>query len=127
MIPEEEDEGMDAVLILYDFNRKGIWTMSVDEKGEAPSSVKWVTDRLEEIGYSGSEVTLKSDQEPDILDLKREVGIKRQRETVMVKSLVRESKSNGAVERAVKTWASQFRTLRHQFEARLGAKIRKGS
>ena len=39
---------------------------------------------------------------------------------------MRESKSNGAVERAVKTWASQFRTLRHQFEARLGAKIRKG-
>ena len=83
MIPEEEDEGMDAVLILYDSNRKGIWTMSVDKKGATPSSVKWVTDKLEEIGDSGSEVTLKSDQEPAILDLKREVGIKRQRETVM--------------------------------------------
>ena len=127
MIPEEEDEGMDAVLILYDSNRKGIWTMSVDKKGATPSSVKWVTDKLEEIGYSGSEVTLKSDQEPAILDLKREVGIKRQRETVMIESPVRESKSNGAVERAVKTWASQFRTLRHQLEARLGTKIRKGS
>jgi hypothetical protein len=81
---------------------------------------------LEEIGDSGSEVTLKSDQEPAILDLKREVGIKRQRETVMIESPVRDSKSNGAVERAVKTWASQFRTLRHQLEARLGTKIRKG-
>ena len=40
---------------------------------------------------------------------------------------MRESKSNGAVERAAKTWASLFQTLRHQFEARFGAKIRKGS
>ena len=97
---------MDAVLILYDSNRKGIWTMSVDKKGATPSSVKLVIDKLEDIGYSGSEVTLKSDQEPAILDLEREVGIKRQRETVTIESPVRESKCNGAVERAVKTWAS---------------------
>ena len=31
------------------------------------------------------------------------------------------------MERAVKTWASQFRTFRHQFEVSLGAKIRTGS
>ena len=75
MIPEEEDEGMDAVLILYDSNRKGIWTMSVDKKGATPSSVKWVTDKSDDIVDLGSEVTLKSDQKPAILDLKREVGI----------------------------------------------------
>ena len=70
---------------------------------------------------------MKSDQEPAILDLKKDVAIKRQTKTVMVDSPVRESKSNGAVDRAVKTWQGQFRTLRHQLEARLGEKIRKGS
>ena len=94
MVPEEEDENMDAVLILYDTNRKSIWTMSVDKKGPTPSTVKWVVDKLEEIGYSGMEVTLKSDQEPAILDLKRDIAIKRQTETVMVESPVRESKAN---------------------------------
>ena len=127
MVPEEEDENMDAVLILYDTNRKSIWTMSVDKKGPTPSTVKWVVDKLEEIGYSGMEVTLKSDQEPAILDLKRDIAIKRQTETVMVESPVRESKANGSVERAVRTWQGQFRTLRHQFEQRIGTKIRKGS
>ena len=46
----EEDEGMDAVLITYDANRQGMWTMSVDRKGATPSYVKRVSDKLEEIG-----------------------------------------------------------------------------
>ena len=40
---------------------------------------------------------------------------------------MRESKCNGAVERAVRTWQAQFRTLRPQFESRIGTKLRKGS
>ena len=60
MILENEHEGMDV----YDSNRKRIWTKSVNKKGATPSSVEWATDKLEEIGYSGSEVTLKLDQEP---------------------------------------------------------------
>ena len=127
MVPEEIDDTMDAVLLMYDANRRGIWTMSVDKKGPTPAAVKWVTDKLDEVGYAGKEITLKSDQEPAILDLKRDIAIKRQAETVMVESPVRESKSNGAVERSVKTWQGQFRTLRHQLEARLGEKIKKGT
>ena len=53
VIPAAEDEGMDAVLIMYDANRKGIWTMLVDKRGATPSSVKLVSDKLEEIGYLG--------------------------------------------------------------------------
>ena len=71
MISEEEDEGMDVVLRMYDANKKGLWTMSVEKKGATPSSVKWVSDKFEEIGYSESEVTLKSDQELARFDWKQ--------------------------------------------------------
>ena len=99
----------------------------MDQKGLTPAVAKLITDILEEIGYSGVDITLKTDQETSIIDLKREVGIKRQARTTMVESPVRESKCNGAVERSVRTWQSQFRTCRHQLEARLGTTIRKGS
>ena len=88
-VPEEVDESMDAILIMYDTNRRGIWTLSVDNKGATPSSVNWTTDKLDEAGYSGVGVTLKSDQEPAILDLKKEMGIRRQAETTMIESPVR--------------------------------------
>ena len=77
MVLEEKDGTMDAVLLVYDANRKNMWTMSVDGKGATPASVKWVSDKLDEVGYAGVEVTLKSDQEAAILDLKSEIGIKR--------------------------------------------------
>ena len=81
---------MDAILITYDTNRRSIWTLSVDNKGATPASVKWTTDKLDEAGYSGVGVTLKSDQEPAILDLKKEMGIRRHAETTMIESPVRD-------------------------------------
>ena len=59
---------------------------------------------------------MKSDQEEPIMALKRSVAIKRQSETVMIDSPVRDSRSNGMAERTVRTWASQVRTLRHHLE-----------
>ena len=41
----------------------------------------------------------------------------------MIESPVRDSKSNGSVERAVRTWAAQVRTLRHHLESRLRMKV----
>ena len=126
-VPEEEDETMDAMLLIYDANRKNMSTLTVDKKGSSPAVVKWVMDRLLDAGYVGMQVTLKSDQEPAMVELKKEVGIRRAAETVMVESPVRESKSNGSVERAIRTWQGQFRTLRHQLEQRIGKKLKKGS
>ena len=104
MVPEEAEEDMDAVLIVYDANRRNMWTMVTDSKGPTATSVKWVIDRLNDAGYAGVELTLKTDQEPAILELKRQIGIKREAVTTMIESPVRESKSNGMVERAVKAW-----------------------
>ena len=55
--------------------------------------------------------------------LKRALAVKRQAETAMVESPVRESKSNGRIERAIRTWRDQFRTLRHQYERRMKIKM----
>ena len=51
--------------------------------------------------------------------LKKDVAIYRQAETVMLESPVRDSKANGAAERAVRSWAAQLRTIRHHVERRM--------
>ena len=40
MVPEESEEGMDAILIGYDDCKKGLWAMSVECKGPTESSVE---------------------------------------------------------------------------------------
>ena len=66
---------------------------------------------------------MKSDQEEAIKALKRAIAIKRQAETILIESLVQDSKSNGSVERAVRTWAARVRTLRHHLESRIKVKV----
>ena len=120
MVPEESEEGMDAVLIGYDDKKKGLWALAVESKGPTDSSIEWLSSKIENSGYNGVNVTLKSDQGADIMLLKKAVSIKRNAETTMVESPVRVSKSNGQIERAIRTWQSQFRTLRLQLEDRIG-------
>ena len=59
--------------------------------------------------------------------MKKAVAVYRNAETVMLESPVRDFKANGAAERAVRTWAGQLRTLKHQFERRLECKLLKDS
>ena len=123
MIPEEVEDDMRAILVCYDHDKKGLWTLPVGRKGAQDEVVKWVVDKLDECGYSGVSLTLKSDQEPAMLSLKQAIAIRRKAETPMIESPVRESKSNGKIERAIRSWQAQFRTMRHHLESRLKAKI----
>ena len=50
VVPEEETGDTDAVLLVYDANRRNMWTKSVDKKGPTPETVKWVNDKLIEAG-----------------------------------------------------------------------------
>ena len=59
--------------------------------------------------------------------MKKAIAIHRQAETVLLESPVRDSKANGATERAVRTWAGQLRTLRHHLESRLKRSVPKDS
>ena len=103
MVPEEAEEGMDAILVGYDDKKKGLWAMSVESKGPTESSIEWLSSKIENSGYNGVGVTLKSDQGADIMQLKKAVSVKRHAETTMVESPVRVSKANGQIERAIRT------------------------
>ena len=92
-------------------------------KGAEEVVVKWAKQKLEDAGYGGAKITLKSDREPAMTSLKAAVAGSRKAETAIVDSPVRESKSNGAVERAVRTWRAQYITLKTHLEARLGIRV----
>ena len=124
---ETEKAGSTPVLVGYDHQSKGIWAMVVDHKGPTPSTVQWLTDRIDKAGCKGVKIVLRSDQEESIKALKKAVAVKRQAETVMLESPVRDSRANGAAERAIRTWAAQVRTLRHQLEYKLQEKVDKDS
>ena len=118
---------MDAILDRYDSENMGLWTMAVDAEGPTPSSTERLSNKIEEAGYDGVSITLKSDQEESINALKKAVSIKRKSATAMIESPVRVSKANGKIERAIRTFQSQCRTLRGQLEDRIHCKVPKGS
>ena len=58
---------------------------------------------------------MQSDGEEAMLALKMAVALKRQAETPMIESPVRESNSNGQIDRQTRCWQGQFRTLKTYF------------
>ena len=78
-----------------------------------------------ELGYAGIAVSMKCGQAPELKELRRQVSLRRSAPTVPIDVPVRESKANGAVERAVKTWQGQFRTLKSHLEHSIGKQLDK--
>ena len=125
---EEAEDDISPILVAYDNSCKSIWTLEVDHKGvDANIGVDWLNDKLVMSGYAGVKITLKSDNEASKLAFKNALAVKRQAETALIESPVRESKANSHVERAIRTWRDQYRTLRSYTEHRLNAKITKES
>ena len=125
---EEGEIDLSPLLIAYDHNQYGIWVLEVDEKGvESGVGVEWLHRKIEFAGYGGMKVTLRSDGEPSILAVKRAIAVRRGVETGLIESPVRQSKSNGKIERAIRSRRDQYRTLRHQYERRMKAKLLKNS
>ena len=89
--------------------------------------VTWIVVKREEAGYAGVPVTIKSDQEPAMIALKQAIAVGRKVETIPIESPVRESTSNARIERAIRTWQVQFRTMRHHLESRIVEKLKKDS
>ena len=121
----EQEEGVVPILVAYDNMKGSIWALEVEEKGVSHGTVavEWLVAKLDASGYHGVEIALKSDNEPSILALKDSIALKRKGETSLLESPVRESKSNAHVERAIRSWRDQFRTLRHYTERRFGRAI----
>ena len=123
MTPEEKQEDMQPVLVVYDDDKRSFWALGVEHKGADEAVVKYVAGILDQSGYRGQRITMKTDQEPSIVNLKKAVAAERVGETVPIESPVRASKSNGMMENAVKTWQEHMRTLKHHAEKMMGARI----
>lgn len=126
MVDEENEEDTVPVLIWYDHVLKRLKALPVERTGVDDTVVKWCMGNIEEAGYSGSRITMKSDQEPAIVALKRASIVGRTAPTVPIESPVRESRSNGRIENAVRVWQGQFRTLKKQFEDNVKQKLKVG-
>ena len=127
-VAEEVEEETAPILIAYDHKTQAIWAIEVDHKGvDAGIGAAWLVERLQVAGYGGTKITIRSDQEVSIKALKMTIATMREAETALIESPVRESKSNGNVERAVRNWRDQYRTMRHYVEHRMKTKIANGS
>ena len=122
----EEEEGMQPSLIMYDDNKDSFWAAGVDKKGASEAMVSFAVGVFDQSGYIGEKVSFKSDQEKSIVALKHATAATRVGQTVPIESPVRASKSNGKMENAVKIWQGQLRTIKHYVEAKLGVCIEPG-
>ena len=79
--------------------------------------------KIEEAGYRGMPISIKTDQEESIMALKRSIAVRRESRTAMIESKVRVSKSNPDVERAIRKWRGQFRKLKLHLEGKIDEHI----
>ena len=85
-IGQEDDAGLSPVLVGHSCTTESLWAMVAEAKGATESSLKWAKERIDESGYLGTRVVLKSDQEESIKALKRAIVVKRQAETIMIET-----------------------------------------
>ena len=83
-----------------------------------------IKDDIEEFGYGGAPVRIKSDQEPAIVNVQRAVIAKRgNAPTIPVNSPVGDSQSNGRVENAIKKVGNMVKTILSSLESRWGIRV----
>ena len=83
-----------------------------------------IKDDIEEFGYGGAPVRIKSDQEPAIVDVQRAVIAKRgNAPTILVNSPVGDSQSNGRVKNAINKVRKMVKTILSSLESRWSVRV----
>ena len=85
---EEAEEDMQPSLAVFDDDKEAFWAIGVRTKTVTEQIVKYFKDILDQSGYEGEKITMKTDQEPSIIALKRAVAAARSGETVPTESPV---------------------------------------
>ena len=62
MTAEEAEESMQPTLVIYDDDKMSFWALGVEKKGVTEGIVKYVAGVLDQSGYQGQKLTVKSDQ-----------------------------------------------------------------
>ena len=112
----EESAAANPFLIIYDDHSGSLYAVAVASKQYEDCLADYLKAILDELGYAGTRVAIKCDNAPELVRLRAEVTARRQAPTIPIAVPVKESKGNGAVERAVRTWQGQFRTLKDHVE-----------
>ena len=106
-------------LIMYDADSEAIYCLPVASKAVTEYVVYCVKSVIDELGYGDVRIALKSDAAAELQQLREQVRSLRRAPTTPIDVPVQESKMNGAVERAVRTWEGQFRTIRDHVESEI--------
>jgi len=113
-----DKEGETANLEVKDCRSKMAWATTIPTKGPDLFSVNFLLSCINETGYR--RIILKSDNEPAILALKREVKVQATDvEVVLQEALTGDHSANGAVEAAVRNQKRQVRALLSEVEENL--------
>ena len=110
-------------LVLFDRETEAGYAIAAADKACKPWIVEYVCSVLNKLGYSGIKVALKRDAALELRELEKLAAAKRSCATVPMEVPARESKANGAVERAVRTWQGQLQTLKSHFEPGIDMKL----
>ena len=120
---EEEAAAGNPFLIIFDDHSESLFAVALASKEYEDWLAEYVKSVIDELGYAGVRIVMKHDNAKELVRLRREVTARRSAPTVPMDSPVKESKCNGAVERAVRTWQGQFRTLKDHVEHELGEEL----
>ena len=91
--------------------------------------VDQIVEDLDTIGLRNDRIIMKSDQEPAIVDVAKEIARQRisSHGTALENSAVGDPNSNGTIERAIQDVESQIRVLRADLEERIATRVRLSS
>ena len=118
--PGEGEKG--TALIIKDRDTKVIYAHLVEEKGVGDEwIVKRLIDDIESLGYT--DVIIKGDGEPAIVQVMKEVQRKRTPKTVIENPPAYDPKSNGAAEKAVDHFMGQMRAIKIGLERRIKRRV----
>ena len=120
---KEERKAEFAWLIAYDSNSEAFFALPTGTKEAKEWVIVCLAAFIDKLGYSGVRVGLKSDNAKELLAIKTGVALLRTAPTTPISVPVRESKANGACEKAVRTWEGQYKTFRHHLTAKTGDRI----
>ena len=115
-----------TLLVMYESLCESIWTYAVNAKGFAsdPWLPKKLHNDLTTVGMGHIRIVVKTDTEPAILDLRREMTKSRgEAPTGFEDSRVGDSNSNGKIERIIREVKGLIRTLRADLQDKIQSKI----
>ena len=122
---DESDESAhrNPFLVVYNNETEAIFAVAVASTSTKPWIVKLVKNTLYELGYGQLKISIKCDGAREIQELRRSIGNSREASTVPIDVPAIESKAHGRMERAVRTWAGQLRTLKSHLEYERKSKL----